>query len=77
MRALDDIGHLCQLSRLGNPMNGIHYATLKPKRWMIKIFFADYEDLADFERLIRYQGYLDRLAQHTKGIELDIRYIDA
>lgn len=69
MRALADIGELCGLARLGNPMNGIHYASLTPKRWMIKIFFADEQDREDFERLIRFKGYLDRLSKHCKGSE--------
>lgn len=72
MRALEDIDELCSLARLGNPMNGIHYASMRPKRWMIKIFFADSEDLMDFERLIRFKGYLARLSKHCKGKDLGV-----
>ncbi len=70
IKSLDQIAELCSLARLGNPMNGSHYAALKPKKkWMLKIFFASSEDLMDFEHLILLKGYLANVEKHSKDVE--------
>lgn len=70
IKSLNKIVELCSLARLGNPMNGPHYASLKPeKKWMLKIFFASTEDLLDFERLILYKGYLANVEKHSKDVK--------
>jgi len=76
IKSLDQIAALCSVARLGNPMNGTHYASVTPdKKWMLKIFFANTEDLLDFERLITHTGYLANVAKYCKGKDQGVETI--
>jgi len=67
VNALEEMHKLCQLARLGQCMNGPHWASMTPKKWKILIFFASTDDLLDYQQTLRGYGYLKKLEKYCKG----------
>lgn len=64
---LGEIANFAREQGLGMSWNGPGYESLKPVRWMVKIFFTEDGDREKFESLLVSARYLEDLARYCKG----------